>query len=278
MASGEDSAVWDRLDPPEVVGGQWPWILRAPGAGLVSWGDGRHDLLDGYWNGDSVAAAVAKGSIIVGNATPKWDVVAFPAAPTGYEYLLADDASGLPVWSAVVQEFLLGPAHGDTSNAFARGKGSIIISTDAAPAGAWAAMDCGADGSLLSVNGGLPVWFPGAEAAGLPLVYGVGGPLWYDGPTGTPEPVTGLSVDEETGHLIAVTTPIAIAKGIVTGIGPDGDPVDLGLMGVPPVPADPAVLVWDAAGGVHWLEAANEYEVLQLVDGTLAFGPVRFTG
>lgn len=59
--------------------------LRADGAGGASWetaAGGNHAILDGSIHSDSVADAVTRGSIIYGNATPKWDELVVGGAGT----------------------------------------------------------------------------------------------------------------------------------------------------------------------------------------------------
>ncbi len=67
-------------------------------------------LLDGSTHSDSVAASVAKGSLVVGNATPKWDDLA--VGTDGY-FLVADAAQTLGVkWAPIQAQTAAGaPVH-----------------------------------------------------------------------------------------------------------------------------------------------------------------------
>jgi hypothetical protein len=94
-----------------------------------------HNLLS-TTHGDTLAGSVARGSVIVGNSTPKWSVLAFPSTPTGKALVAtATDVA----WSAaaVILEgdsrltdarTPLSHTHGDISNAGA------ITSTAITPA------------------------------------------------------------------------------------------------------------------------------------------------
>ena len=69
--------------------------LNAGGTAWEAWtttGTGSHSLLDGSIHSDSLAGSVARGSLIVGNSTPKWALLSFQASgATGY--VLATDQS-----------------------------------------------------------------------------------------------------------------------------------------------------------------------------------------
>ena len=56
----------------------------------------RHDMLDGAIHTDSVADTVTRGSVIVGNATSKWDELVLGVA----DRVLKSDGSD-PAWSQV---------------------------------------------------------------------------------------------------------------------------------------------------------------------------------
>jgi len=57
-------------------------------------GGGNHNILDGTTHPDSVAQTVTRGSLIYGNATPKWDELAIQASGAS-GYVLATDANDL---------------------------------------------------------------------------------------------------------------------------------------------------------------------------------------
>lgn len=80
-------------------------------------GGSNHDLLDGAVNQDTVAQAVTRGSLIVGNATPKWDELVIGSANT----LLKSDGTDA-AWGTVN---LLSGFHGDTV-AQTPSRGSLI--------------------------------------------------------------------------------------------------------------------------------------------------------
>ena len=69
--------------------------LNAGGTAWEAWnttGTGSHSILDGSVHSDSLAGTVLRGSLIVGNSTPKWALLAFQASgATGY--VLATDLS-----------------------------------------------------------------------------------------------------------------------------------------------------------------------------------------
>ena len=62
------------------------WEAYTPGGGSA------HNILDGSTHSDSAAATVVRGAMIVGNATPKWDLLAFQASGVS-GYVLASDAT-----------------------------------------------------------------------------------------------------------------------------------------------------------------------------------------
>lgn len=55
-------------------------------------GGGNHNILDGSNHSDSVAGTVARGTMIVGNSTPKWSLLAFQASGAS-GYVLATDST-----------------------------------------------------------------------------------------------------------------------------------------------------------------------------------------
>lgn len=103
-------------------------------------------LLDGLNHTDTVAQAVARGHLIVGNSTPKWDRLPIGAAST----LLRSDGSD-PSWGTVN---LLSAFHADTLAA-AVAAGDVLIG-NATPR--WARLGIGSAGQVLGVSGGLPAW------------------------------------------------------------------------------------------------------------------------
>lgn len=60
-----------------------------------TWTPSAHNILDSTYHGDSVTQAVSRGSLIYGNATPKWDELTFPG---GANYILTTNATDV-VWS-----------------------------------------------------------------------------------------------------------------------------------------------------------------------------------
>lgn len=79
-------------------------IFYVNNSGAASWTAigggtaGNHTILDGSVHTDSVADGVTRGSIIIGNADPKWDELVAGAAAT---LLQIDAADGDPAWVAV---------------------------------------------------------------------------------------------------------------------------------------------------------------------------------
>jgi hypothetical protein len=72
-----------------------------------------HDILS-VTHGDSLAAAVAAGALIVGNATPKWSALA--AAGAVGSYLASGAAGAAPAWATLNQAAVAGLTTGDTPN------------------------------------------------------------------------------------------------------------------------------------------------------------------
>lgn len=85
IADGDGNYV--TIDVPALIGADWTLtlpaddgdnleVLQTDGSGNTSWVaalGAAHAILDGLTHNDSVADAVTRGSIIIGNATPKWD-------------------------------------------------------------------------------------------------------------------------------------------------------------------------------------------------------------
>jgi hypothetical protein len=117
------------------------------GAGTITWETPpvqTSALLDGSVHTDTVAASVAKGALVVGNATPKWDKLAVGSDAT---VLQADSAQTLGVkWSSV--------------SALLDGIGSTRGSVLYRGASGWAELTPGTAGKFLESQGaGLdPIW------------------------------------------------------------------------------------------------------------------------
>jgi hypothetical protein len=101
-----DTQIWTLPD----ADGNANDVLQTDGAGALSWaaGGGAHDILDGSTHTDSAADGVTEGSLIIGNATPKWDELVIGGADTvltcngttaswGKVDLTADVSGDLPV-------------------------------------------------------------------------------------------------------------------------------------------------------------------------------------
>ncbi len=80
--------------------GDWPVEPHVVEDGLdklvAAGGAGAHALLDGATHSDSVADAVTRGSLIIGNSTPKWDELVIGAAN---KYLRTDGTD--PSWQGL---------------------------------------------------------------------------------------------------------------------------------------------------------------------------------
>ena len=124
-------------------------FLRSNGAGVQpSWAavSVSNALLDGVNHTDTIAQAVLRGALVIGNSTPKWDRLTIGAAST----LLRSDGLD-PSWGTVD---LLSAFHADTLAA-AVAAGDIIIG-NATPK--WARLAKGTDGQVLTLVSGLPAW------------------------------------------------------------------------------------------------------------------------
>lgn len=71
-------------------------LLQRTTVSVLTGGGGAHDLLDGSTIQDSVAQAVTRGSLVYGNATPKWDELTIGVSGT----FLKSDGSD-PAWSPI---------------------------------------------------------------------------------------------------------------------------------------------------------------------------------
>lgn len=86
--------LWVKDDAPNTL-----WFTNDIGTDLqlgVGGGGAPHAILDGSTHSDSVAAAVTRGSLIYGNATPKWDELVIGGAG---EYLRTDGTDA--AWTAL---------------------------------------------------------------------------------------------------------------------------------------------------------------------------------
>jgi len=110
--------------------------------------DHAHPILDGDVHSDSVADGVTEGSIIVGNATPKWDKLAVGADGE----VLTAQADGSVAWEASIgaHPILDGDVHND-SVAQTPTKGSLIAA-NATPK--WTEFLTGADNAVLKADAG----------------------------------------------------------------------------------------------------------------------------
>ena len=147
---------WDGyliVPPDEGVSGQF---LKSLGVGVQPvWADPPNPvnaLLDGANHSDTVAQAVLRGALIIGNSTPAWDRLTAGAAST----LLRSDGLD-PSWGTVD---LLSAFHADTL-ADAVAAGDLIIG-NATPK--WARLAKGPDGQYLRLASGLPAW---SDASGI---------------------------------------------------------------------------------------------------------------
>jgi hypothetical protein len=114
-----------------------------------------HNILDGSVHGDSVAASVAKGALIVGNTTPKWDKL---VVGTNGQVLTADSTQTVGIkWatlSSAPNILLDGATHSDTTNS-AVVRGDLVIG-NATPQ--WTRLALGTTGKFLRTNGTDPSW------------------------------------------------------------------------------------------------------------------------
>lgn len=142
--------------PPDLgVLGQF---LKSNGPGAQpTWaaGGGINAMLDGVNHTDTVAQAVARGALMFGNPTPKWDRLPAGALNT----LLKSDGVD-PSWGTVA---LLSGFHSDTLGA-APVRGDLIVA-NATPA--WARFAKGAADTFLGSDGTDLVWRTAAALAGI---------------------------------------------------------------------------------------------------------------
>lgn len=134
-------------------------FLKSNGPGAQpSWatgGSGINALLDGANHTDTVAQAVLRGSLILGNATPKWDRLPIGALDT----LLKSDGAD-PSWGTVA---LLSAFHDDTLSG-SPVRGDLIVA-NATPL--WTKLGIGAADTFLGSNGSDPGWKTAAQLAAI---------------------------------------------------------------------------------------------------------------
>jgi hypothetical protein len=123
------------------------YVLTAQGAGVQPiWaapaGGSSHNLLDGSVHSDTVAQSVSRGSLIVGNSTPKWDELVIGGAST----LLKSDGTDAS-WGTVN---LLSAFHGDTT-AGTVARGDVITGQGGTPK--WTRLAKGTAGQVLRMDG-----------------------------------------------------------------------------------------------------------------------------
>jgi hypothetical protein len=154
VASGAERAValpnWSGLLPLPSDGGLSGQFLKSNGAGIQPTWDvlivAPNALLDGSVHSDTAAQVVARGALVIGNSTPKWDRLPIGAAST----LLRSDGLD-PSWGKVD---LLSGFHGDALAAAVQA-GDLIFG-NATPK--WARLAKGVDGQVLALVAGLPSW------------------------------------------------------------------------------------------------------------------------
>jgi hypothetical protein len=118
-------------------------LLTSDSTGLATWTT--PSILSAS-HGDTLAAAVVAGDIIIGNATPKWSRLAI--GTTGQQLTVV---AGAPAWSTAN---LLSASHADTLTASVVA-GDLLIG-NATPK--WARLAVGSTGALLTVVAGAPAW------------------------------------------------------------------------------------------------------------------------
>lgn len=121
---------------------------------------GTHDLLSAS-HGDSTASAVSRGSIIVGDSTPKWVELAVGTVGQALVTDGTDISWGAPTAAA---HNLLSAIHGDTlTDSVIRGD---ILYGNATPK--WARLAKGTEGQVLTMGANEPAWAaPGVGALAL---------------------------------------------------------------------------------------------------------------
>lgn len=189
-ASGSNGQVL-KLDSTEPTGLEWEPDNDSGGGG----GGSPHDLLDGTQNQDTLAAAVSRGSVIVGNSTPAWAEVTVGAAGT----VVGSDGTdtAFRTMSAMLN-LSLTEAQGD------------ILYRGASD---WTNLGPGTAGQVLRTGGAAanPSWSSALPTAGVTAI---------TAGTGAPTDLTGTSngqiiTNEGTTVKAACTLPTAAA-----GIGP----------------------------------------------------------
>lgn len=148
-----------------VVGDDAQFARYNHGAGTITWEPmPSNTLLDGSTHSDTVSVTVAKGKLVVGNSTPKWDGLAVGADG---EVLTADAAQTLGVkWAAASggtsHTLLDGSTHTDTAAASVA-KGALVVG-NATPK--WDKLAVGTDGYVLTADSGETLGVKWASAAG----------------------------------------------------------------------------------------------------------------
>jgi len=110
-------------------------------------------LLASATHTDTLTGAVLRGSLIVGNATPKWAALASGASGQALMMNATD-----PGWYAIPNQTsaLLSITHTDTT-ATAVTRGALIAGIGASPA--WTSLAAGASGQLLQMGATEPGWY-----------------------------------------------------------------------------------------------------------------------
>lgn len=110
-------------------------------------------LLDGANHTDTVAQGATKGSMIVGNSTPKWDELVVGA--NGFSPV-ADSTTTLGVkWANPKNVLIDGLNHTDTVGSASPVRGDIIVRS---AAGLWDMLSGGAADTFIKFNGNDPVY------------------------------------------------------------------------------------------------------------------------
>lgn len=120
-----------------------------------------HDLLSAS-HGDTTASAVSRGSIIIGDSTPKWVELAVGTAGQ----VLTTDGTDV-AWDdppAAAAHALLSATHNDTTPS-AVARGDLIIGSGASPT--WTALTKGTEGYILTMGANEPAW-AAAPSTGAP--------------------------------------------------------------------------------------------------------------
>ncbi|HAH31952.1 MAG TPA: hypothetical protein DCL44_06535, partial [Elusimicrobia bacterium] len=204
-------------------------VLTSAGAGAnPSWAAIPTSALLSATHADTQAAAVVRGDLIVGNATPKWSRLA-----KGTQYQTLQGGASDPEWGAVALgqasavSGILGSANGGTSNGFAAFTGPttsaktfILPDADAIILTTYTAVTVvqGGTGLAAGTPGGLPYYSAanamtsmGAGTAGQALLSGAGGaPSW--GSLNASNGGTGLSGGYAVGDMLYASAAGTLSK------------------------------------------------------------------